>query len=64
MESNYEEDVEWICIGDGSEYLNFPPSVWELKAMSYALGAPPENVPPMFGLEKSAVISDGVCDIP
>jgi len=30
----------------------------------HALGAPPVNVPPMFGFEKSAVISDGVCDIP
>lgn len=51
-------------MGDGSEYLNLPPSVCELKAISYALGAPPENVPPILGFENSAVIRDGVCDIP
>ena len=33
-ESKCDKDVEWICVGEGKVYLNLPPSVCELKAIS------------------------------
>jgi hypothetical protein len=48
---------------DGVEYLSFPPSVWELNATSYWLGAPPW-LAPKNEFVNIALIDAGLCDMP